>query len=129
MHAAGVRGHRPAGLGEPVKCGGRFDLALFDTPDGELIDRHLSRDTVTRVLDTHFVTTTAQFRADNKTAEDRAGRDDQLRRYTYNPLRGRPLLTGFGVGYLCPMPQLASAKATPWGVYCTSWYHLADVRE
>ena len=47
-----------------VKCAGRFDLALFDTPDGELIDRHLSRDTVTRVLDTHFVTTTAQFRAD-----------------------------------------------------------------
>jgi hypothetical protein len=38
----------------------------------------------------------AQFRAANKTAEGRAKRDDQLRRYTYNPLRGRPLLTGFG---------------------------------
>jgi hypothetical protein len=30
-----------------------------------------------------------------------------------------PLLTGFGAGYLCPVPYLALAKATPWGVYFT----------
>lgn len=95
-----------------IKCAGRFDLALFDTPDGQLIARHLSRDTVTRVLDTHFATSTPQFRAANHTAEGRAGRDGDLRRYTYNPLRGRPLLTGFGADYLCPMPQLA------WDVLC-----------
>jgi hypothetical protein len=76
------------------------------------------------VLDTHFATTTAQFRAASKPAEGRAGRDNQLRRYTYNPLRGRPLLTGFGADYLCPMPQLAWAKATPWGVYFTLLDHF-----
>jgi hypothetical protein len=32
---------------------------------------------------------------------------------------GRPLLTGSGPGYLCPVPYLALAKATPWGVYFT----------
>lgn len=69
-----------------VKCAGRFDLALFDTPDGQLIARHLSQDTVTRVLDTHFATSNTQFRAANRTAEGRAGRDGDLRRYTYNPL-------------------------------------------
>jgi hypothetical protein len=102
-----------------IKCAGRFDLALFDTPDGKLIERHLSRDTVTHVLDAHFAISTAQFRAANHIAEGQAGRDDSLRRYTYNPLRGRPLITGFGADYLCPMPQLAWAKATPWGVYFT----------
>ena len=56
-----------------VNCAGRFDLALFDTPDGQLIARHLSRDTVTRVLDAHFATSIAQFRADNQDAEARAG--------------------------------------------------------
>ena len=109
-----------------VNCAGRFDLAVFDTPDGKLIARHVSRDTVTRVLDAHFATSIEQFRADNQDAAARAGRDDQLRRYTYNPLRGRPLLTGFGPGYLCPIPQLAWAKATPWGVYFTGLDHYGE---
>jgi hypothetical protein len=42
---------------------GRYDLALFDTPDSQLIDRHLSRDTVADVRDAHFATSTALFRA------------------------------------------------------------------
>jgi hypothetical protein len=70
-----------------IKCAGRFDLALFDTPDGELIARHLNRETVTRVLDAHLATSTAQFRAANEEAAGRAGRDGRLRRFTYNPLR------------------------------------------
>ena len=70
-----------------VSCAGRFDPAMFDTPDGKLIARYVGRDTVTR--------------------------------FTYNPLRGQPLLTGFGPGYLCPIPHLAWAKAASWGVYFT----------
>ena len=41
-----------------ISCAGRFDPAVFDTPDGELIARHVGRDTVTRVLDAHFATST-----------------------------------------------------------------------
>ena len=126
MHAPGVRGDRPAGLGQRDRCAGRFDPALFDTPDGKLIARHVGRDTVIRVLDAHFATSTEQFRAEDQKAAARAGVDDQLRRFTYNPLRGHPLLTGFGAGYLCPMPQLAWAKATPWGVYFTGLGHYGD---
>lgn len=36
-----------------------------------------------------------------------------------DPVCSHPLLTGFGAGYLCPVPYLALAKATPWGVYFT----------
>ena len=89
------------------------------TLDGELIARHVGRDTVTRVLDAHFATGIDWFGPDDQEAVARAGRNDRLRRYTFNPLRGRPLLTGFGQGYLCPFPYLALAKATPWGVYFT----------
>ena len=109
-----------------IACAGRFDLALFGTPDGKLIARHIGRDTVVRVLDAHFAISTEQFRAENKKAAGRAGADGRLRRFTYNPLRGHPLLTGFGAGYLCPMSQLAWAKATPWGVYFTGLGHYGD---
>jgi hypothetical protein len=102
-----------------ISCAGRFDPAVFDTPDGKLIARHIDRDVVTQVLDAHFTTTITEFRADDQQSTARAGQDDRLRRYTSNPLRGRPLLTGFGPGYLCPVPYLALAKATPWGVYFT----------
>jgi hypothetical protein len=105
-----------------IACAGRFDLALFDTPDGKLIARHVGRDTAVRVLDAHFATSMEQFRIE----DGRAGPDGHLRRFTYNPLRGHPLLTGFGDGYLCPMPQLAWAKVTPWGVYFTGLGHYGE---
>ena len=92
---------------------------MYDTPDGKLIARHVGRDTVTRVLDAHFTTSAARFRADDQEATARADRDGRLRRFTSNPLRSHPLLAGFGPGYLCPVPYLALAKASPWGVYFT----------
>lgn len=109
-----------------IASAGRFDLGLFDTPDGKLIARHVGRDTMVRVLNAHFATSKEQFRIDDKNAVGRARLDPRLRRFTYNPLRGHPLLTGFGAGYLCPIPQLAWAKATPWGVYFTGLRHYGD---
>ena len=108
-------------------CAGRFNLALFDTPDGQVIARHVGPDTVTRVLDAHFAISKDRFRAeDNKVAQRASGLDPRLRRFTYNPLRGLRALTGFGPGYLCPVPHLAWAKATPWGVYFSGLDHYGD---
>jgi hypothetical protein len=76
-------------------CQGRFDPAVYDTADGPLIAQHVGRDTAVCVLDNHFATSVEEFRAKDKVAAERA---DRLRRFTYNPLRGRPLLTGFGPG-------------------------------
>jgi hypothetical protein len=106
---------------------GRFDLAFYDTPDGQLIARVVGRDTLTRVVDTHFAIDRDQFKAEDEKARERsARRDPQLRRFTYNPLSGRPLVTGIGPGYLCPVPQLAWAKATPWGVYFSGLDRYGD---
>lgn len=35
-------------------------------------------------------------------------------------------LTGFGSGYLCPIPGLALAKAAPWGIYFTGRERYGD---
>lgn len=102
-----------------VNCAGWFDPAVFDTPDGELIASYVSRETVLHVLDAHFAASIEQFRSENTEAAARAGDDDHLRRFTHNPLRSHPLVTGFGPGYLCPIPHLAWAKAAPWGIYFT----------
>ena len=109
-----------------IGCAGRFDLTLFDTPDGALIARHIGKDTVVRVLDRHFATSRERFRARDQEVCRNIGGDNHLRRFTFNPLRGRPLLTGFGAGYLCPVPQLAWTKATPWGVYFTGLEHYGE---
>lgn len=46
------------------------------------------------------------------------------RRYSYNPLRGKPLLSGYGDGYLCPVPQLIPGKAGPLGIYFSGLHHF-----
>jgi len=40
--------------------------------------------------------------------------------------RRRPLLTGFGTRYLCPIPGLALAKAAPRGTYFTGRERYGD---
>jgi hypothetical protein len=46
------------------------------------------RETAIRVLDTHFATGVDGFRSEDK---DTAARSQDLRRFSYNPLRGRPV--------------------------------------
>ena len=68
MHAAGVRGYRPAGLGQRDKLRGTLRPGAVRYSRRQLIARHVSRDTVIRVLDAHFATSTEQFRAENEKA-------------------------------------------------------------
>ncbi|MFE1455736.1 hypothetical protein ACFW7K_12155 [Streptomyces sp. NPDC058735] len=108
---------------------GRFDPALYDGPDGENFNRTVSRDTVLRVVERHFATDVASIKAAEKQATRNlarvaGGTAAQLRRFTYNPLLGRPAVTGFGPGLLCPSPQLVWRKATPSGIYHTGREHF-----
>ncbi|MER6374914.1 hypothetical protein ABT255_42650 [Streptomyces mirabilis] len=108
---------------------GRFDPAIFDGPDGEKFNRAITRETVLSVVERHFATDVASIKAAEKqTVENLArlagGKAAQLRRFTYNPLLGRPAVTGFGPGLLCPSPQLVWRKATPAGIYHTGREHF-----
>lgn len=111
---------------------GRFDPAIFDSPDGEKFNRMVSRDTVLRVIERHFATDVASIKATEKQTMQKlarvaGGAAAQLRRFTYSPLLGRPAVTGFGPGLLCPSPQLVWRKATPAGIYHTGLEHFGPV--
>lgn len=103
---------------------GRFNLAHIDGPTADpewsVIDPALVR----RTLDTHFAIAATDFPQANRKAAAVAAYDRRLRRFTYNPLRGRPAVTGLGQDYLCPIPQLAWAKTTLAGLYFTGLERL-----
>lgn len=108
---------------------GRFSAAIFDRPDGEKFNRMVSRETVLRVTERHFATDVASIKATEKqTVENLAkvagGNAARLRRFTYNPLLGRPAVTGFEPGLLSPSPRLVWRKATPTGIYHTGREHF-----
>jgi hypothetical protein len=101
-----------------INCSGVFDPSFFETPDGALASQHVTKDAVLDILNGHFATDAKGFRAEEEIVKARTRSfDPKLRRYTYNPLRGRPLLTDICKGYFCPVPHLILKKASPWGVY------------
>lgn len=111
-----------------LKCAGYFDPAFFKTDDGKIASRIISQGMVLQIIDTHFAGDAIAFRTEEAEVSTRMiGRDPQLRRYTYNPLRGRPLLTGYGPGYLCPAPQLLPSKVGPLGIYFSGLKYFRDL--
>ena len=70
------------------------------------------------MLDAHFAASVAGFRADDQGAAARptgtAGSKIHVQ-----PVARPSRADRVGAGYLCPVPYLALAKATPWSVYFT----------
>ncbi len=100
-----------------ISCAGRFDPEVLTSPGGERICAEVPAATIIAVIEEHFVTDAGTFRRDNHLA--RLTDDPLLRRFEYNPLRGRPLMRGYGPGFLAPVSHLIPAKASPLGIYYT----------
>ncbi|CAM5344148.1 putative protein OS=Streptomyces griseomycini OX=66895 GN=FHS37_007658 PE=4 SV=1 [Streptomyces griseomycini] len=100
-----------------ISCAGRFDPDSLTAPGAKRICAEIPAATIMSVTEKHFVTDTAAFRQANDRA--RMTTDPLLRRYEYNPLRGTPLVEGYGPGLLAPVSQLIPAKASPLGIYYT----------
>ncbi|MFB6627228.1 hypothetical protein ACFCWD_22865 [Streptomyces sp. NPDC056374] len=94
---------------------GRFDPAWLDQPQGRELCEILPADIVRRVTEAHFVTDQPIFKAENERL--RISKEPRLRRFEYNPLRGRPFLRGYGPGYLAPSSHLIASKGSPLGLY------------
>ena len=94
---------------------GRFDPAWLEQPQMAKVCSVIPADTIREVTERHFVTDQKAFRAENEAR--RLSRDPHLRRFEYNPLRGRPFLSGFGPGYLAPSSHLVAPKGSPLGLY------------
>ncbi|MEU1502888.1 hypothetical protein [Streptomyces sp. NPDC005732] len=107
-----------------IYCGGRFDPASLEAPGAERICEQIPAATIMSVAEKHFVIDAVGFRADNERARMTA--DPLLRRFEYNPLRGKPLVKGIGPGLLAPVSQLIPAKASPLGIYYTGVARFGD---
>ncbi|MFD4833324.1 hypothetical protein ACFWPV_26230 [Streptomyces uncialis] len=103
---------------------GRFDPAWLDQPQMTQVCSVIPGDTIRRVTERHFVTGQGAFKSEN--ADRRLSRDPHLRRFEYNPLRGRPFLSGFGPGYLAPSSHLVVPKGSPLGLYYMGVSHFGN---
>ncbi|MFF3951361.1 hypothetical protein ACFYYN_42195 [Streptomyces sp. NPDC001902] len=103
---------------------GRFDPAWLIQPQMEKVCSVIPGDTIREVTERHFVTDLEAFKAENKTR--RLSQDPHLRRFEYNPLRGRPFLLGFGPGYLAPSSHLIVPKGSPLGLYYMGVAHFGN---
>ncbi|MFF7415438.1 hypothetical protein [Streptomyces lydicus] len=103
---------------------GRFDLAWLRQPQMEQICSVIPERTIREVTERHFVIDQKAFKADNEAR--RLSRDPHLRRFEYNPLRGRPFLSGFGTGYLAPSSHLIIPKGSPLGLYYMGMAHFGN---
>ena len=100
---------------------GRFDTAFAATPEGQKICSSIALNAIETVVNDHFSMNVQEARAiEEKTMarlatkiQDRA----PWRRFAYNPLLGKPVVSGSDDGLLIPVPLLAWRKATPEGVY------------
>lgn len=93
---------------------GRFAPTAFAPADFSEFATLRSTDDVSTVLERHFVTDAQKLRASFP-----ASPDPLLRRYTHNPLRATPLVSGYGDGYLIPVAAAVLAKAGLLGLYYT----------
>lgn len=105
---------------------GRFFMAYLTGPGADPRLGFLDPASVRRTLDAHFAIAATEFPKADREATSASRTDHRLRRYTYNPLRGRPAVAGLGPDYLCPIPQLVWAKTTLAGLYFTGCAHFGD---
>lgn len=103
---------------------GRFRPDRIDTPGNREITDIIPAATITAVAEQHFVTDIHRFRQAN--AQTRVTTNPDLRRFEYNPLKGTPLISGFGDNWLAPCSHLIAPKASPAGLYYTGVAHYGD---
>lgn len=97
---------------------GRFSTRWFDQPGLEKITSEIPVDVMRRVLDEQFTGDRDYFRS-YRSSENNA---TPYRRFTYNPLLGRPVVSGIGNELVVPVPAQVVRKISPQGI----WYAGVD---
>jgi hypothetical protein len=93
---------------------GRFSTRWFDQPGLEKITSVIPVDVMRRVVDEKFTGDRDFFRS-YRSSENNAS---PYRRFTYNPLLGKPVVSGIGNELLVPVPAQVVRKISPQGI----WY-------
>jgi hypothetical protein len=95
-----------------AKNGGRFSADWFNKPELDAITAVMPTKLLGEVVDRNFVATTAWFR--NKRGAKLA---DEYRRFAFNPLRDKPVVSGILPDLLVPVLGQIFRKISPLGVY------------
>jgi hypothetical protein len=96
-----------------VKNHGRFSPEWFNDPLLEPITSQIPADLMGEVIEHEFVGSTSFFRDQRESAIA-----SPFRRFTYNPLLGRPVVSRIGTDLLVPVPGQVIRKVCPLGI----WY-------
>jgi hypothetical protein len=105
-----------------LKNQGLFDLEWLAQPQFEEITREIPADTLRRVIGDNYAADTDQLKAMQSEAERKTGVPDaQYRRFGFNPLSGKPAVSGVTDGLLIPVPAYILRKASPLGIYYAGW--------
>lgn len=97
------------------KKAGRLSLDWLDQDDMAKVVEKLDAAVIRRAAHDHFITDVPGFRAlDPGLAE---GAHPDLRRFGFNPLTARPIISGLATELLVPVPGLLFRKAGPLGIY------------
>lgn len=100
-----------------VTHGGRFSEEWLDGPG--LVEKITSKIPVAlirEVIENHFVGDLKFYQQERSVFKP-----SPYRRFTYNPLVGKPIISGIGDGHLVPVPGLIDRKISPLGFWYTGF--------
>ena len=99
-------------------------LDWLDNDDMAPIRDKMDSERIREIADGHFFADTDVLRALHRPLPP--GTHPDLRRYTFNPLFSKPIVSDLMDDYLVPVPSLVFRKASPAGLYYTGVEHRDD---
>ena len=100
---------------------GRFSTDWFDQPGLEKITSEIPVDLMRHVLDDQFTGNRDFFRSYRSETNP-----SPYRRFTYNPLLGKPVVSGIGNALLVPVPMQVIRKISPLGIWYAGFDRWGD---
>lgn len=97
---------------------GSFDMGWLGQPQIAEITQEVSLETLTRAIETHFISSIGEFKQIQRDAESQFGPSDaDYRRFSFTPLWSKPAVAQLTDHLIIPVPHLLISKASPLGIY------------
>jgi Holliday junction resolvase-like predicted endonuclease len=103
---------------------GRIDLDRLELPEMRQVAAKIPAAMIRRTATEHLIASPDQFRALQPATD--ASRHPDTRRYQFNPLHARPILSGLQPELLLPVPGLLVQKISPLGIFHTAVERFGD---
>ncbi len=103
---------------------GTFDLGWLSQPNFEEVTRGFPEGRLQAVIQNQYVATREELKATQLEAYGRTGvPKPDYRRFSFNPLASRPVVSGISDDLIIPVPGLIVRQASPLGIFYTGVRH------